>query len=80
MNNESEDDTLEKVIAEMRNRSSGDGWLQTVLKAYANRLEAIAKRAYHDIDFELCSIDSATSDEINDVREAMDKTIGDYYE
>ena len=80
MNNEPENDTLEKVIEEMRNRSSGDGWLQTVLKAYANRLEAIAKRAYNDIDSAVCAIDDASHFDIDYVREAMDKTIGDYYE
>ena len=80
MNNEPENDTLEKVIAEMRNRSSGDGWLQTVLKSYANRLEAIAKRAYNDIDKAVCGIEDASHFDIDDVREAMDKTIGDYYE
>lgn len=75
-----DNDTLEKVIAEMRNRSSGDGWLQTVLKAYANRLEAIAKRAYNDIDKAVCGIEDASNYDIDDVRIAMDKTIGDYYE
>lgn len=73
-----DNDTLEKVIAEIRRDiKNGNNFYAANLP---DRLEAIAKRAYHDIDFELCSIDSATSDEINDVREAMDKTIGDYYE
>lgn len=80
MNNEPENDTLEKVIAEMRNRSSGDGWLQTVLKAYANRLEAIAERAYNAIDSAVCGIEDISHYDIDDVRKAMDKTIGDYYE
>lgn len=80
MNNEPENDTLEKVIAEMRNRSSGDGWLQTVLKAYANRLEAIAEHAYNAIDSAVCGIEDISHYDIDDVRKAMDKTIGDYYE
>lgn len=75
-----DNDKLEWVIAEMRNRSSGDGWLQTVLKAYADRLEAIAKRAYNNIDSAVCAIDDASHFDIDYVREAMDNTIGDYYE
>ena len=47
---------------------------------YADRIEASAKRAYNQIDLEVCSIDEASSVDIDSVRKAMDKTIGDYYE
>ena len=73
-------ETVADVVAEMRYgtipRHRTD---HELLALYADRIEAIAKRAYHDIDRELNTTD-LTSAEIDAVREAMDNTIGDYYE
>ena len=86
---EPENDTLEKVIAEMRNlgkfdEESTDKIPRTLMglgfRTYADRLEAIAKRAYNDIDSVVCGIEDASHYDIDDVRKAMKETIGDYYE
>lgn len=45
-----------------------------------NQIEVTAKRAYHEIDTAVCAIDDATSADIDDVRRAMENTIGEYYE
>lgn len=53
-----------------------DGYFRQLL----DRIEATAKRAYHEIDTAVCAIDDATSADIDDVRKVMESTIGDYYE
>lgn len=73
-----DNDTLEKVIAEIRRDiKDGNNFYAANLP---DRLEAIAKRAYNNIDSAVCAIDDASHFDIDYVREAMDKTIGDYYE
>ena len=75
---EPENDTLEKVIAEIRRDiKDGNNFYAANLP---DRLEAIAKRAYNDIDSVVCGIEDASHYDIDDVRKAMDNTIGDYYE
>ena len=50
------------------------------LEREADRIEAAARRAYNEINREVCSIEDAASSEIGCVRKAMERTIGDYYE
>ena len=50
------------------------------LRRLLDRIEAAAKRAYNDIDSAVCGIEDASHYDIDGVRMAMDKTIGDYYE
>jgi len=47
---------------------------------FADRIEETAKRAYNEIDHAVCAIEEAFSYDIDNVREAMNGTIGDYYE
>jgi hypothetical protein len=44
------------------------------------RVEHACKRAYSEIDKAVCFIDGADSSDIDDVRRAMENTIGEYYE
>ncbi|MBQ3340926.1 MAG: hypothetical protein IJG84_03450 [Kiritimatiellae bacterium] len=53
-----------------------DGYFRQLL----DRIEATAKRAYNEIDTAVCSIEDASHFDIDDVRKAMERTIGDYYE
>lgn len=46
----------------------------------ADQIEATAKRAYNEIDKTVCFIEDASSFDIDDVRKAMESTIGEYYE
>ena len=73
--------TLADVLAEMRSgpipRHRHD---RELLQLFADRIEAIAKRAYYEIDHAVCAIEEAFSYDIDNVREAMDGTIGDCYE
>lgn len=50
------------------------------LSQIADRIEAVAKRAYNAIDKAVCGIEDASHYDIDGVRMAMEKTIGDYYE
>lgn len=72
-------ETIEDIVAEMREYESTppprDAWLDL-----AGRIEATARLAYDKIDRAVCSIEEVASCEIDDVRRAMDKTLGDYYE
>lgn len=72
-------ETIKSIVAEMREYESTppprDAWLDL-----ADRVEATARLAYDKIDRAVCSIEEVASCEIDDVRRAMDKTLGDYYE
>ena len=77
----SENETIADIVAQIR----AVAHIQTAdtprsVLQFADRIEAAARRAYNKIDSSVCGIDSATSSDIDDVRKAMDKTIGDYYE
>lgn len=87
--------TLEQIVAELRSlvkcvehsihpRDDLPTVFGKPLMVYfadlADRIEAIARRAYNEIDSEVCAIEEVFSYDIDNVREAMNKTIGDYYE
>ena len=75
-------ETLADIVAEMRhgfNRSWHEinrEWAHGL----ADRIEAAAKRAYHDLDINVCALNGVNSCEIDAVREALDITLGGYYE
>ena len=82
-------ETIDDIVREMSNlgkldEKSTDKSSRSLMglgfRTYADRIKAAARRAYNEIDSSVCGIDSATSSDIDDVRKAMDKTIGDYYE
>ena len=81
-------ETIEGIVAEMRSNEFDDPrfdkyalWAaRRLAKDWADRIEAAARRAYDKIDRAVCSIEEVASCEIDDVRMAMDKTLGDYYE
>lgn len=79
-------ETIEDIVAEIREAEktwarSDIAQLPTqYLKVWADRIEAAARLAYDKIDRAVCSIEEVASCEIDDVRMAMDKTLGDYYE
>lgn len=50
------------------------------IRIFCDRIEAVARRAYKEIDLAVCFIEDAASCEIDDVRRAMENTLGDYYE
>ena len=91
MNSEKEE-TLADIVAEKRaqaNKIEGKAGrdanqfqreLIHDLRAEADRIEAIAKRAYNNIDSAVCAIDDISTYDIDGVRIAMDSTLGDYYE
>ena len=77
--------TLADIVAEMRRGTNLPGYwrscdLNEILQYHANHIEAAAKRAYHDVDVAVCSIDCAARGDIDNVRMAMDRTLGVYYE
>ncbi len=76
----SSDETVADILREMRRANFQPPWYQVQIDAYADRIEAEARRAYKELDSVVCGIDDASCSEINDVRKAMDSTIGDYYE
>lgn len=78
-------ETIAEIVAEMRELAAdieaGNAVVgQTVWRNYADRIEAVAKRAYNNIDSAVCGIEDVSHYDIDGVRMAMDKTIGDYYE
>ena len=78
-------ETLAGIVAVMRRGTRLPGYwhsrdLNEILEYHADHIEAVAKRAYHDIDVAACSIDCADSGDIDNVRMAMNRTLGDYYE
>lgn len=52
----------------------------TYVRLLLKRVEDACKRAYSEIDKAVCFIDGADSFDIDDVRRAMENTIGEYYE
>ena len=77
--------TLADIVAEMRRGTRLPGYwhscaLNKILQYHADRIEAVARRAYNGIDSAVCSIEDAASSEIDAVRKVMEKTLGDYYE
>ena len=80
-------ETLEDIVDDIRAQNQGlpeDGYALSPyvsdLLRLADRIEAAAKRAYNDIDSAVCGIEDASHYDIDNVRRAMEKTIGDYYE
>ncbi len=83
------DETIADIVAEMRELAEklrrGTPSLDDIeaavsLEFDADRVEAAARMAYNKIDSAVCGIEAATSSDIDDVRKAMDETIGEYYE
>ena len=74
------EETLKEIIAWLRDPKIKSPMRKTWREVLANRLEATAKRAYEEIDKAVTGIEDASSSEIGDVREVMERTIGDYYE
>lgn len=75
--------TLKQIAAELRKRDRHDPTAVmrvSELSEIADELEGVAKRAYNEIDSVVCGIDGADHFDIDDVRRAMDNTIGEYYE
>ena len=71
-------DTLADIVAEIRRDiKNGNNYYAANLP---DRIEAIARRAYNEIDHAVCAIEEAFNYDIDNVREAMDGTIGDYHE
>ena len=54
--------------------------LAMLLRSIADRVEAACRNAYNSIDSAVCAIEDASSDEVTNVRRAMERTIGEYYE
>ena len=74
------EETPKEIIAWLRDPKIKSPMRKTWREVLANRLEATAKRAYEEIDKAVTGIEDASSSEIGDVREVMERTIGDYYE
>lgn len=77
--------TLADIVAEMRRGTRLPAYwhscaLNKILQCHADLIEAVARRAYNEIDSAVCSIEDAASSEIDAVRKAMERTLGDYYE
>lgn len=75
--------TIQQIAAELRKRDRHDPTAVmrvSELSEIADALEGVAKRAYNEIDKAVCGIDEASHFDIDDVRRAMDNTIGEYYE
>ena len=74
-------ETLAEIAAEIRALANSVPGGIIVIQGHeiASRIEAIARRAYNEIDSAVCAIDAASSADIDNIRAAMDKTIGDYY-
>lgn len=73
------------IVAVMRRGTRLPGYWRScdvneILQYHADRIETAAKRAYNDIDSIVCGIEGISHYDIDDVRKAMEKTIGDYYE
>ena len=83
-------ENIAKIITDLRERAdvaerhgertTSNNGIAMLLRSVAHRLEEAAKRAYNEIDTAVCSIDDASHFDIDDVRKAMERTIGDYYE
>ena len=74
------EETLKEIIAWLRDPKIKSPMRKTWREVLANRLEEVAKRAYEEIDKAVTGIEDASSSEIDDVRQVMERTIGDYYE
>ena len=77
--------TLADILAVMRRGTRLPGYwrsstLNEILQYHADHIEAAARRAYNEIDSAVCSIEDASSSEIDAVRKVMNRTLGDYYE
>ena len=75
-----QEETLKEIIAWLRDPKIKSPMRKTWREVLANRLEVTAKRAYEKIDKAVTGIEGASSSEIDEVREEMERTIGDYYE
>ena len=75
----SESETIADIVAEMR-ANSAVGVKSVSADYYAGRIEAAARRAYNEIDRAVCGVERASSLDIDNVRTAMDETIGGYCE
>lgn len=64
-------ETIKDIAANLR---------RYVLPSVADKLDAIAKRLYSEIDTAICSIDEASNTDIENIRKIMDENLGDYYE
>ena len=74
------EETLKEIIAWLRDPKIKSPMRKSWREVLANRLEVTAKRAYEKIDKAVTGIEGASSSEIDEVREVMERTIGDYYE
>lgn len=74
------EETLKEIIAWLRDPKIKSPMRKSWREVLANRLEVMAKRAYEKIDKAVTGIEGASSSEIDEVREEMERTIGDYYE
>ena len=74
------EETLKEIIAWLRDPKIKSPMRKSWREVLANRLEVTAKRAYEKIDKAVTGIEGASSSEIDEVREEMERTIGDYYE
>lgn len=74
------EETLEEIIAWLRDPKIKSPMRKSWREVLADRLEATAKRVYEEIDKAVTGIEDASSSEIDDVRKVMERTIGDYYE
>ncbi len=75
-----QEETLKEIIAWLRDPKIKSPLRKTWREVLANRLEVTAKRAYEKIDKAVTGIDFASMTEIDEVREVMERTIGDYDE
>lgn len=73
-------ETLAEIVAMLRANARGKRFDAFSFTSLADHIEAIARRAYNEIDTAVCSIEDASHFDIDDVRKAMARTIGDYYE
>lgn len=82
--------TLAEIVADIRERADSipqihsfathNDSMALLLRSIADQIEATAKRAYNEIDKTVCFIEAASCFDIDDVRKAMESTIGEYYE
>lgn len=80
--NNDNDETTRSIAEEIRRLaySTQDGIIAINGRVIADRIEAVCRCAYEEIDNAVCSIDSMSSTDIDHIRKIMDETIGDYYE
>lgn len=74
------EETLKEIIEWLRDPKIKSPMRKTWREVLANRLEKVTKRAYEEIDKAVTGIDFASMNEVDEVREVMERTIGDYDE